>query len=219
MLPVARGGRESPAPEEFPMSHSVNVRALAFLVVSSAVVACGGDRRAPQVDTSAGSVGVIDSAPASVATTVAAVLTDENVFALLDTAFSAMIATDRLAQQKTTGAVNDFAAKAVSENAVTRSGIKATAERLNIAPVLPDRDVISDQAEAMRDLESQSGADFNRAYLDRVIQVRKDLMDEIDDALENGGVRQEPVRKFLSEVRVNLDVTRKAAEDLRSKQG
>jgi len=201
------------------MSHSVNVRALAFLVVSSAVVACGGDRRAPQVDTSAGSVGVIDSAPASVATTVAAVLTDENVFALLDTAFSAMIATDRLAQQKTTGAVNDFAAKAVSENAVTRSGIKATAERLNIAPVLPDRDVISDQAEAMRDLESQSGADFNRAYLDRVIQVRKDLMDEIDDALENGGVRQEPVRKFLSEVRVNLDVTRKAAEDLRSKQG
>jgi len=201
------------------MSHSVNVRALAFLVVSSAVVACGGDRRAPQVDTSAGSVGVIDSAPASVATTVAAVLTDENVFALLDTAFSAMIATDRLAQQKTTGAVNDFAAKAVSENAVTRSGIKATAERLNIAPVLPDRDVISDQAEAMRDVESQSGADFNRAYLDRVIQVRKDLMDEIDDALENGGVRQEPVRKFLSEVRVNLDVTRKAAEDLRSKQG
>jgi len=201
------------------MPYSANVRALAFLVVSSAVMACGGDRRTPKVDTSPGSVGVIDSAPASVATTVAAVLTDENVFALLDTAFAAMIATDRLAQQKTTGAVNDFAAKAVSENAVTRSGIKATAERLNIAPVLPDRDVIRDQAEAMRDLESKSGADFNRAYLDRVIEVRKDLMDEIDDALEDGGVRQEPVRKFLSEVRVNLDATRKVAEDLRSKQG
>ena len=71
-------------------------------------------------------VGVIDSAPASVAPTVAAMLTDENVFALLDTAYSAMIATDRLAQSKTTGAVNDFATKAVSENAVTRSGIKST---------------------------------------------------------------------------------------------
>jgi putative membrane protein len=201
------------------MSHSVNIRALVFLAVTSAAVACGGDRRTPKVDTSAGSVGVIDSAPASVATTVAAVLTDENVFALLDTAFAAMIATDRLAQRKTTGAVNDFAAKAVSENAVTRSGIKSTAERLNIAPVLPDRDVIRDQPEAMRDLESKSGADFNRAYLDRVIQVRKDLMDEIDDALEDGGVRQEPVRKFLSDVRVNLDTGRKAAEDLRSKQG
>jgi putative membrane protein len=201
------------------MSHSVNIRALVFLAVTSAAVACGGDRRTPKVDTSAGSVGVIDSAPASVATTVAAVLTDENVFALLDTAFAAMIATDRLAQRKTTGAVNDFAAKAVSENAVTRSGIKSTAERLNIAPVLPDRDVIRDQPEAMRDLASKSGADFNRAYLDRVIQVRKDLMDEIDDALEDGGVRQEPVRKFLSDVRVNLDTGRKAAEDLRSKQG
>jgi predicted outer membrane protein len=184
-----------------------------------AAAACGGDRRTPNVDTSAGKVGIIDSAPASVATSVAAILTDENVFALLDTAYSAMIATDQLAQKKTTGAVNDFAAKAVSENAVTRSGIRSTAERLNIAPVLPDRDVIGDQAEAMRDLQAKTGVDFNRAYLDRVIQVRKDLMDEIDDALEDGGVRQEPVRKFLSDVRVSLDAERKAAEDLRSKQG
>ena len=206
------------------MPYSVNVRAFAFLAamstaLASTAVACGGDRRTPKVDTSAGSVGTIDSAPASVAPTVAAMLTDENVFALLDTAFSAMIATDRLAQRKTTGAVNDFASRAVSENAVTKRGIEDMADRLNIAPVLPDRDVIRDQPDAMRDLESRSGADFNRAYLDHVIQVRKDLMDEIDDALEDGGVRQEPVRKFLSDVRVNLDAGRKAAEDLRSKQG
>ena len=200
------------------MPRSVNLRVLAAFA-SLAAVACGGDRRTPKVDTSTGSVGVIDSAPAAVAATVAAVLTDENVFALLDTAYAAMIATDRLAQSKSTGAVNDFATKAVSENAVTRSGIKSTADRLNIAPVLPDRDVIRDQADAMRDLESKSGVDFNRAYLDRVIQVRKDLMDEIDDALEDGGVRQESVRKFLSEVRVNLDAARRTAEDLRSEQG
>ena len=198
------------------MSYSVNVRAIAFLAATSAAMACGGDRRTPnKVDTSAGSLGV-DSAPASAAPT--AVLTDENVFALLDTAFSAMIATDQLAQRKTTGAVNDFASRALSENEATKRGIKATADQLNIAAVLPDRDVIRDQPEAMRDLESRSGADFNRAYLDRVIQVRKDLMDEIDDALEDGEVRQEPVRKFLSDVRVNLDAGRKAAEDLRSKQ-
>jgi putative membrane protein len=201
------------------MPYSVNVRAFTFFAATSAVVACGGDRRTPKVDTSAGSVGIIDSAPASVAPTVAAVLTDENVLAMLDTAFSAMIATDRLAQRKTSGEVNDFASRAASENAVTKRGIKETADRLNIAPVLPDRDVIRDQPEAMRDLESRSGADFNRAYLDRVIQVRKDLMDQIDDALEDGGIRQEPVRNFLGDVRVNLDAARKAAEDLRSKQG
>lgn len=197
-------------------------RAIAFrvLLASSVVVsACGGDRDVPQVDTSAGSVGVVDSAPAATAATVAAIITDENVFALLDTAFAAMIATDRLAQGKTDGAVNTFAAKAVSENAVTRSGVKATAERLNIAPVLPDRDVIRDHAQTMSDLQSRTGADFSRAYLDRAIQVRKDLIDEIDDALESGGVRQEPVRKFLSDVRVNLDASRKAAEDLRATQG
>jgi len=204
------------------MTRSVAVRVFGVVAVSAAVASTGctgGDRRTPQVDTSAGRVGVIDSAPASVATGVAAMLTDENVFALLDTAYSAMIATDRLAQSKTQGAVNDFATKAVSENAVTRSGIKSTADRLNIAPVLPDRDVIGDQAEAMRDMQSRTGADFNRAYLDLAIKVRKELIDEIDDALESGGVRQEPVRKFLSDVRVSLDTGRKAAEDLRSKQG
>ena len=200
------------------MSRSVGIRAL-FLLAAFMASACGGDRRTPKVDTSAGKVGIIDSAPATVATSVAAMLTDENVFALLDTAYSAIIATDQLAQRKTDGAVNQFAAKAVSENAVTRSGIKATADRLNIAPVLPDRDVIGDQAATMRDLQAKSGTDFTRAYLDRVIQTRKDLMDEIDDALEDGGVRQEPVRKFLSEVRVRLDAERKTAEDLRSKQG
>ena len=199
------------------MSGSVAVRI--FVASAACVLAACGDQRVPQTDTSAGQVGVIDSAPASVATTVAALLTDENVFALLDTAFAAMIATDRMAQGKTDGAVNEFAGKAVSENAVTRSGIKATADRLNIAPVLPDRDVVKDQAEAMRDLESRTGAEFSRAYLDRAIEVRKDLIDEVDDALESGGVRQEPVRKFLSEVRVSLDAARKAAEDLRAKQG
>ena len=201
------------------MSRSMAVGAL---LVSTAVMltsACGGDTRVPEVDTSAGSVGVVDSAPATAAATVAAMLTDENVFALLDTAYAAVIATDRLAQGKTEGAVNEFAAKAVSENSVTRSGVKSTAERLNIAPVLPDKDVVRDHAQAMSDLQSRAGADFNRAYLDRAIQVRKDLIDEIDDALESGGVRQEPVRKFLSEIRVSLDASRKAAEDLRSKQG
>ena len=201
------------------MTRSVAVRLLIAATAGVVAAACNRDDRTPKADTSAGQVGVIDSAPASVATTVAAMLTDENVFALLDTAYAAMIATDRMAQGKTDGVVNQFASKSVSENAVTRSGIKATAERLNIAPVLPDRDVIRDQAEAMRDLESRTGAEFNRAYLDRVIQVRKDLIDEIDDALESGGVRQEPVRKFLSEVRVSLDASRKAAEDLRAKQG
>lgn len=199
------------------MSRSKFVRCLSLPVALALAAACSGDRRVPQVDTSAGRVGVIDSAPAAVATTVAAIVTDENVFALLDTAYAAMIATDEYAQTKTDGPVNQFAAKAVSENAVTRSGIKATAERLNIAPVLPDRDVIRDQAQAMRDLASRTGSDFNRAYLDRAIEVRKELMDEIDDALESGGVRQEPVRKFLSEVRVNLDAGRKTAEELRAK--
>src|SRR5262245_22906913 len=114
------------------MSRSMVVGALLMSTVVGLASACGGDTRVPAVDTSPGSVGVVDSAPASAATVVAAMLTDENVFALLDTAYAAIIDEDRLAQGKTNGPVNDFATKSVSENSVTRSGVKSTAERLNI---------------------------------------------------------------------------------------
>lgn len=200
------------------MSRSV-ARSVILALAAVVAAACARDRAGSRVDTSAGQVGVIDSAPGAVAATVAAVVTDENVFALLDTAYAAMIATDEYAQTRTKGSVNEFARREASENAVTRTGIKSTADRLNIAPVLPDRDVIRDQARSMRDLESRTGTDFNRAYLDRAIEVRKQLMDEIDDALESGGIRQEPVRKFLSDVRVSLDASRRAAEELRATVG
>ena len=193
---------------------------LASGLICGAVLAgaCGGGDGDVQVDTAAGQVGVADSAPASTATAVAAILSDENVFAVLDTAFSAMIETDRLAQQTTKNtAVNQFAGKGVSEGAVTRSGIRTTAERLSVAPVLPDRDVIEDHQQKLSELRSRTGAEFDRAYLDRAIEMRKELIDEIDDALEGGGVKQEPVRRYLSDVRVSLDASRKVAEDLRSK--
>ena len=204
------------------MRRPIRFRSLALVstLACGAVVAgaCASDDPDLRVDSAAGEVGVADSAPAATATAVAAILSDENVFALLDTAFSAIIETDRMAQQ-TSGdtAVTQFAARSVSQNAVTRSGIRSTAERLNIAPVLPDRDVIEDHREKLADLRTRAGADFNRAYLDRAIEMRKGLIDEIDDALEGGGVRQEPVRQFLSDVRTSLDSSRATAEELRSR--
>lgn len=188
-------------------------------VASLAAGACRDDP-VPATDTSAGQVGVIDSAPASVATGVAALLSDENVFAYLDTAFAVMIQIDRLGQEKANAqSVNQFAAQAVSENTVTRSGVVSTAERLNISPMLPDRDVIREYAAIRSELQARTGTEFDRAYLERAIEVRKGLIDEIDDALEGGGVRQEPVRGFLSDVRVSLDASRKTAEELRAKIG
>ena len=108
-LTVAHNGNGTTSSGGVDMSRSKPLRSfLAFAVLTTvtAVSACNGDRRTPQADTSPGSVGVVDSAPGSVAATVAAMLSDENVFALLDTAYAAMTATDRLAQGKTEGAVN-----------------------------------------------------------------------------------------------------------------
>jgi putative membrane protein len=192
-------------------------RVTMFVTVAGALVLGACKRAEPgaaaKTDTAAG---VIDAAPATVATTVAALITDENVFALLDTAYAALIQTDRLGQEKATDPrVRELAGHAVSQNALGRSGIKSTAEKLNVAPVLPDRDVIKDQATTMDTLRAKTGGDFDRAYLDRVIDTRKDLINEIDQAMNGNGIRQDAVRKFLNEIRANLQADRAAAEALK----
>jgi putative membrane protein len=203
------------------MPHTLRTGALAVaaLCATLALASCDRGEQRTAASDSAGfdtSAGSLAETPASVATGVVAMLSDENVFALLDTAYAALLQTDRLAQERSTNpAVRDLAGTMISQNALARSGIRSTAERLNVSPALPDRDVIGDHAAAIAELQQKRGSDFDRAYLDRVITSRADLIDEVDDAIEGGNVRQSAVREFLQQVRSNLEADRRRAEELR----
>jgi predicted outer membrane protein len=191
------------------------VAVAAALLISSG---CRRDDRPLVIDTAGG--GLADSAPVAMASGVVAILSDENVFALLDTAYAAIIETDKLAQTTTTDSrIRDFAAGDISAYTLARSGVKATAERLHITSVLPDRDVIRDQAEAMQELRGKRGAEFDRLYLDRVVATRDALIDEINDALEGNRPRQPGVVEFLREMRTNLEAEKQKALDLRRTLG
>ncbi|HJU65490.1 MAG TPA: DUF4142 domain-containing protein, partial [Gemmatimonadaceae bacterium] len=138
--------------------------------------------------------GVVDTAPATAATAVAALLADENVFALLDTALASVLQASTLAQRKAANSsVKELASSTLTDLAVTRRAIATTAERLNVAPVLPERDVLVEHRQALATLQTKSGAEFDRAYLDFEVAVRADLIEEIDDAL-GGEVRRDAVR-------------------------
>jgi putative membrane protein len=193
---------------------------VAGILAASLVVGAGCRRDDPPlvIDTAGGSIA--DSAPTTLATGVAAMLTDENVFGLLDTAYAAIIATDQLGQANTTNErVRDLASAALSQNVLGRSGIKATADRLHITAVLPDRDVIKDHQKAMEELRTKKGAEFDAAYLSRVIETREALIDEVDDALESNSVKHAAVKQFLTEIRANLESDRQKAVELRRTVG
>jgi predicted outer membrane protein len=187
---------------------------LALALAALCAVGCkraGDDDGKPLVIDSSGG-GVADRDPNTTANTVMALLTDANVFAVLDTSYAMIISVDSIGQANAQDArVREFAQHAISQNALARSGIKTTADRLNIAPALPSHHVIRDRLHDIEKLRGEKGTDFDEDYLERVIDSRKDMIDDIDDALDAKGIQQNASREFLREVRANLDADRRQA--------
>src|SRR5688572_6349829 len=155
------------------------------LALTTAVVLSACDRteedRGTLADTSAG---VVDTAPATTARSVAALLSDENIIALLDTAYDAMLEADQLAMDRSDNEqVRQFASRAVTQNAASRRAVITTAQRLGVAPVLPDDDAVEGHAEAMASMRQRAGSAFDEIYLDQAVEMRKGLINEIDEAL------------------------------------
>jgi predicted outer membrane protein len=188
------------------------------MALAAALVMSGCDRteedRGTLADTTAG---VVDTAPSTTARSVAALLTDENIIALLDTTYDAMLEADQLAMDRTdSDRVRQFASRAVTQNAASRRAVIATAQRLGVAPVLPDVDPIEGHADAMALMRQRAGSDFDEIYVDQAVETRKELIDEIDDAL---GVETRPdaVKQLLSQLKTQLEADVKALEGLANK--
>ena len=183
----------------------------AGLLALATLAACARSDDRVASDTSAG---VIDSAPRSTLAGVAASLSDENVLAQLDTALAGAIVLDTLAQRKATDArVRAMAAGDISSHNLIRRGTVDLADRLKVAPVLPDQRSVRDFAAALRDLGGKTGADFDRAYLEHTITLHQGMLKDIDQALD--GRANAAVKTFLEQTRSNLDAHVKHAQAMR----
>ena len=204
------------------MQNSYFSRALLFsagVAYSSVVglVACGGDTKVPATDTSA-AAGVVDQAPVTTANAVAALLGDENVFALLDTAYSEMIRIDSAAQKSITNQqVRELASRAVSQNVLGHKAVANAKQQLGIPEVLPDKKLLNIARKGMDELGSKTGADYDKAYLDVVIDTRDEAIDEIEDALAGPRITRQAIKDLLTQVKSNLEADKKAAEELKGK--
>jgi hypothetical protein len=182
-----------------------------------AVAACGGERKEASSDTSA-AAGVIDQAPVSTAAGVAAILADENVFALLDSAYVEIIKVDEAAQKQATNPqIRDFARGAVSQNVLGHKAVAQVKDRLHIPEVFPDTKLLKIARKGMDELGSKPAPDYDKAYLDVVIETRDEAIDEIDDALKGTRITQQAIKDLLTQVKSNFEADKKAAEDLKSK--
>lgn len=188
------------------------------LVVAAAIVlatgACGGaeEDRGAVADTA---TGIVDTASATTARSVAVILTDENVLAVLDTTFDAMLEADQLALDRTDNEkVRQFASHAVTQNAASRRAVVATAQRLSVAPVLPDDDPIEGHAEAMAFMRQRAGSDFDEVYIDQAVETRKELIEEIDEGL-NVETRPDAVKHLLAQLKAQLEADIKTLEGLK----
>ena len=170
--------------------------------------------RGTLADTAAG---VLDSAPSTTAQSVAVMLTDENILALLDTTYDAMLEADQLAMDRTDNErVRQFASRAVTQNAASRRAVIATVQRLGVAPVLPDMDPVEGHADAMALMRQRAGSDFDEIYIDQATETRKELIDEVEDAL-SVETRSDAVKQLLNQLKTQLEADVKALEGLASK--
>jgi predicted outer membrane protein len=179
-------------------------------------VACGrddtGDRTLTVADTAAG---VVDTAPITTARSIAAILSDENILALLDTTYDAMLEADQLAQDRTDNEqIRSFASASVTQNAVARRAIIATIQRTGVAPVLPDDDPIEGHAAAIAYLRQHAGTEFDEAYVEHATEMRKELIDEINDALDDEG-HADAVKQTMVEIKTQLEADVKTLEGMR----
>ena len=188
------------------------------LAACAALIACGqGEPHGrTTIDTTSGGA-VIDSSR-HVATTVAAMLTDENVIALMDSSYAAALQLDTLAQDRASDPrIKTFVTHEIPEHNLILRASKDLTDRLQISPVLPDRAPLRDFAQAMRELRAKSGADFDRTYLDRTIKMHEDLLDEVNDGLK--GRQTEAVRTFLDQVKRNVETDLNDLRKLRDQVG
>ena len=102
-------------------------------------------------------------------------LTDANIVAILDFANESDSAFGALAVKKAKSAdVKKFARLMEGEHHALRVQGRQLAKKLNVTPQPPANfDMPDKQKAAMSDLESKSGADFDKAYIDHEVQFHE----------------------------------------------
>jgi len=192
----------------------------ALAVAAFAVAACKSKSESyGAVDTTKPATSTTDtSAHAAAPAPSAPALTDANIVAILDFANESDSTFGAMAVKKAKSAdVKKFARLMEGEHHALRAQGQQLAKKLNVTPQPPANfDMPDKQKAAMADLESKSGADFDKAYIDHEVQYHILVLDTAKQALTAAQAQElkDLIQKAAPVIQKHLDM----AKQIQSKQ-
>jgi putative membrane protein len=183
------------------MEDGMNRIAAAALALAFATAACGGsddgasESGATPADTTAAAV---SAAPAP-----AGAVTDPQIAAIVVAANDVDIAAGQLARERGSNAeVKAFAERMVTDHTGVNKAATDLVTRLGVAPEpnATSQQLTSDGEAARQRLQGQSGAAFDRAYIDQEVAYHQAVLDAIDQTLIPGAQNAE-LKALLEQTR------------------
>ncbi len=188
---------------------------LATIVVAVTAAACGG--QGEQADTTAGATAGATTAATSPSTA----LGDPQIAHVAVTSNSIDSASGASAATKARNAqVKDFARQMVRDHGAVNKQAVALAQKLNVTPAENDvsRQLQQGAEQSRTDLGSKTGAEFDRAYIEREVQYHQAVLDALDQTLIPGAQNAE-LKALLQQVRPNVAAHLERAKSIQSSLG
>jgi putative membrane protein len=142
-------------------------------------------------------------------------LDDATIVAIFDNANTADIATGRLASERGhSKEVRQFGAMLARDHNMVRQQGRDLAKKLGVTPTPPAGDKSAlDQAAVIRRLSALSGAEFDRAFLEREVQFHKDVIAAIKTTLLPA-IKNEELKALVVKVAPAFEAHLQMAENL-----
>lgn len=195
-----------------------------------ALAACGGGDRAAEEDVgavteTADSAALATMPPAdtmAMAGGAAGMLSDANVAAILSVADSGEIRPSQAAQQQAQNAqVKEFAQMMVTEHGMLEDSLRALTQRLGVtpAPNAMSQQLRTRADSAMQALQGQTGAAFDRSYMQWMVASHQATMDALDTQLIPAIQNAEMRAAVQQQVRPRVEQHLQRAQQIQSSLG
>jgi len=167
----------------------------------------------------ASTLSIASVASAQAAQAGAAKLDDPTIVAIFDAANTWDIETGQIAVKKGSNKeVRDFGAMLARDHKMVRQQGRDLAKKLNVTPTPPkDFAMAKDHAAAVKKLNSLSGKDFDKAFLQHEVDFHKAVIDAVNTTLLPALHNQE-VKDLVTKIAPAFVAHMQAAQNLLNKQ-
>jgi putative membrane protein len=150
---------------------------------------------------------------------------DQQIAAVLSSLDQSEIRESQIAQQKALDpAVKSFADQMVSEHSSSKDQFSRMFQRLNVQPIANNvsEDLVSDSRKAIDNLQSKSGHDFDKEFVDREVKDHQDALDTIDNKLlpnaQNPELKTQIQNVLRPKIEAHLRMAQQVQKDISNKK-